>query len=125
MDPAKNNQIEKAILSQQINQFEQHINSIEAQIEELIILEKNIESLSKLKKEEKTFIPISGGVHVEGSVKPLDKLLLNVGSGVLVKKSLPEVKEIVKAQIKQLKEVKVKLEAELNKLTLKFQSIKA
>lgn len=117
------NQMQAMMMQQQMQQIEQHLESLNLQIEELTLLSENIKSLKEDNKEREAFMPLSGGIYLPGIIPKMDKILVNVGSGVMLKKTIPETEVIIKNQINQLKEAKVRLETEMSKFS--SQGLKA
>jgi prefoldin alpha subunit len=115
--------LEKHLLSQQLQNIQQQIMSLDHQITELENLSLDLSTLRD-QDNSKTFSPLGGGIYVETEIKKSDSVLLNVGSNILVKKSREDAQRLVKQQIKQLKNIKTQLEAELNKLSLNLISLK-
>ncbi len=117
------NYIVQQLMGQQLQQIEQQIATIEAQAEEL----ENIkESLSELQKHDKKTIhtPLGAGVFLESELRKPDDVLLNVGSGVIVKRSTQDALRIISNQIDQLKKIKEQMQNEYTKLIEGMRELK-
>jgi len=94
------NEEEHQQLLEEINYYQQLLNQVE---KSLVNLKKTRDDLLEFEKEEskKVLAPIANGVYVEASIKKKD-LFVNVGSGVVVKKSIVEAVDIINKQEKDL-----------------------
>jgi len=106
--------LESEILKSHINELEKQLSDINSKKAELEYL-KN--SLSKLKgqKGKEILLPFGAGVLVQGKIIDDSKVLVNVGSNVLVEKSIEEAKKIVDSQIKELDSLSNLIEKEIEK----------
>ena len=118
----QNKFLEYQILSQQLQQLDQQIHSLDHQLESLEELKVNLEDL-KDQKNSKTLASLNGGVFVEAEIKESDSVYLSVGANVIVKKKKEEAIRLVDKQLEELKEIRVRLEEELNKLNEYITSI--
>lgn len=118
----KNKQIQQLILSQQTKQMEAHLEQIASNIHELNKLADNVEELSKLDKKSESFFSLGGGIFVQGEINPVKEVLMNVGAGVTVKKDVTKAKEILDKQIKDLTNLKERIEQDMVKLTMQGQA---
>ncbi|MFH1500681.1 MAG: prefoldin subunit alpha [archaeon] len=104
--------LQLSLLEQQSQEIEKQINLVEQQINELQIFSLN---LDKFKGEGEMLAPLGRGVFVKSEVKD-KKLFVNIGSGVIVKKTPEEAKEIVLDQVNKLGNLRVELFNEIEKV---------
>jgi prefoldin alpha subunit len=98
-------------LERSSQEIQQSLSMIESQISELEKFRENLEYLSKSDKKE-TFSSLGRGVYVKTTLSD-EKLLVDVGSGVLVKKTSEKTSEIILSQIKKFKDAKISLQGQL------------
>lgn len=103
---------ESANTEQQLEFVAQQISSLENFLADLNFFLKN--------KEKKVFSPLGRGVFLEGEIDTESKLLVDVGSGVFIKKSLKETAEIIESQIRKFKEFRIQLETQLQEFITNF-----
>ena len=115
--------MELQMLDAQIKQIEQQMTTIEQQIAEIIMIQQAVEALPNTKKGTDLFVPISQGIFIKAKVEDTDSLLINVGSNVAVKKTLPEAKEMLDEQTEQIKKLKVKFTADMENYLHKARMI--
>ena len=108
------NQQEQQELLFKLSVFEQHINKLQQQLE---AVEKGIIELSSLSLGLENFIgnkgkeilaPVGQGIFAKTKLFSED-LIMDIGGGNFVKKSVPETQKIIKEQIVKLEEVKKEL----------------
>lgn len=104
------------LMGQQLQQIEQQIATIDAQITELEQLKEN---LSELKNYDKRTIhtPMGAGVFLESELRKPENVLLNVGSNVIVKKDTDSAIKIIGNQVEELKKIQKQMEKEYESLT--------
>lgn len=103
------------LLDQQINQLQQQITAINQQIIESKTVEDSLDNLSKTKINTNLFSPLGLGIFVETQLKDNKTILMNVGSKVIVKKSILKAKDLLQKRINDLKKTLKHLEEQLIK----------
>jgi prefoldin alpha subunit len=110
--PANQELMMKAsIFERQAQEIGAKIEYVSEQISELEELNKNLGSIQGSDKKE-MFSSLARGIYMKSSLTDKD-LFVNVGSGVIVKKSVKETKEIIEAQLQNFHELKSRLMAEI------------
>ncbi len=94
-------QFQMQLLNQQIQQYHQRINAINQQIQQLNDLVSNLENFKKSKKDSEMMFTLGLGVYGKGTLKD-NNLLVNVGSNIVVQKSVQDTITIIKEQIQEL-----------------------
>jgi len=111
------------MLQRESEEVEGNLRLVEEQIGELDIFQKNLVELKESKGKE-MIASVGKGVYIKGDVKD-DKLFVEVGAGVVVRKTPDETRETVEGQAMRLKEVRIQLIGHLENLgmhILKFWS---
>jgi len=124
----KNNEEQKAylefqILSQQINQLQHQINSINTSVMELKSLETTLDEIKKVKKDNNLLIPLGNNIFIKGKLENNNELIMGVGSKTLVKKELSEAKELIEDQIKELEKINLELETEVSNASIQLEKL--
>lgn len=115
--------IEYQVLEQQIKQLQQQMEKVDAQMNEASAVEQSIEEISKAKTGEEVLVPVSGGVFFKAAMKESTKFLVNVGSGVVVEKTVDETKGLIKAQSAEMERYKEQMMEELAKNIAQYQEL--
>ncbi len=103
-----------SMYEQQIKQLQQQLEAIERGIIELTSLNIGLDELVGAKDKE-IFAPMGKGIFVKAKLMS-EELNVDVGERNLVKKSIPETKELIEEQIKKLEQVRKELEGNLEEL---------
>ena len=119
----KEKYMEYQMLMQQFQQLQENISALEKHIFELRALDDNLSSLSKTKAGEETLMPLGSGIFVKGELKDNSNVVMNVGGGVCVEKSVDEAKDTVSIQLSDVTNVFTELQEEIMKTSEKLQSL--
>jgi len=65
-------------------------------------------------------MPIGGGVFLEASTHPLDKLIINVGAGVVIEKTKQETVDFLEERIKEFESAIQNFEVQKSDLASKI-----
>ena len=109
-------------LQRQSEEAEGSLRFLDDQIEEL---EKFSNSLNVLESsdESEMLASIGKGVYVKTALKKEEKLFVEVGKGIVVRKKPAEAKETITEQIRKFKNVRVQIAAQLNDYTLQLKEM--
>lgn len=102
------------MMEQESNQLSQQMQMIEQNINEMVELNASLDELEKYKEGE-MLVNIGKRIYLPVSAKP-EKLIVEVGKGNLVEKSVSEAKEIVEEQIGKLNMGKMQVSGRLGEL---------
>ncbi len=94
--------VEVELLKQQLKDLEVYLQSLDDRLQDLRLMVNALEEFSKVKTPANALIPLVSGVFVDGEIKNLEKVKVNVGAGVVVEKSLPEAIDLLNKQILDL-----------------------
>ena len=100
-----------SLLERHLQDLAEKIEYVSQQVAELEDFDKNLKFLKDVKGKE-IFSSIGRGVYSKSSCTD-NSLFVNVGSGVIVKKTPEETSEIIKSQIKNFHEAKNTLMTQL------------
>ena len=107
------------LLDAQIKELEKELSALEVQSKNILNLKESLTSLEKSKENSRGFSAIGAGIYSESDIKDTKNVLVNVGAGVLVKKSVPETSKLLDKQITQSQEITKKLAANIQTLSEK------
>lgn len=96
-----------SVLEQHTNQLQQQLEAVDKGIVELNSLNLDLNDLIGSEGKE-VLASVGKGIFVKTKLLS-ESLIMDVGSGNFVKKSIPEAQNIIKEQIKKLTEVKEEL----------------
>lgn len=94
--------MELRMMGERIQQLQEYLQQIEKQMEEVHSIIHSIEDFSKVKKGTKILVPIANGIFAPATLESSKTVKLNVGSGMVVDKTLPQVKQLLEKQDKEM-----------------------
>jgi len=94
--------VEMRFLEQTAETLQQRISMINAAMTDLTYANMTLESIEQEKENTELLVPIGGSSYIKVKLANLDKVVVGMGAGVSVEKTLPEAKEIVKERLGEL-----------------------
>ena len=85
-------------LQQQLEQVSQHLEMFNQQSADLDISINAVKELEKTELNTELLAPIADGIFLKGKLDDNKKLIVNVGSGTTVEKTIPEVVLLLEQQ---------------------------
>jgi prefoldin alpha subunit len=94
--------VEMRFLEQTADSLQQRISMVNAAITDLAYANMTLESVEKEKADAELLVPIGGSSYIRVKLADTDKVVVGMGAGVSIEKTLPEAKEIVKERLGEL-----------------------
>ncbi len=94
--------VELRFLEQTAETLQQRISMITAAITDLTYANMSLEGIEQEKEDAELLVPIGGSSYVKMKLANPDKVVVGIGAGVSVEKTLPEAKAIVKERLDEL-----------------------
>jgi len=95
--------IEMRFLEQTAETLQQRIGMINAAITDLTYANMTLEGIEKEKDDSELLVPIGSSSYIKVKLATADTVIVGMGAGVSVEKTLPEAKAIVKERLEELK----------------------
>jgi len=96
--------------------LQQQIETLNATITELQIAMDTLETV-KGQDNKETLVPIGAGSFLITELKNTEEVIIGLGAGVAVKKTVDDAKATIAEQKKELEELKDKMASDLHKIT--------
>lgn len=87
-----------------------------AAVTDLTYANATLEGIENTKEGTEVLVPIGGSSYVKTKLAPPDKVIVGLGAGVSVEKTLPEAKEIVKQRIEELERTRISAQQQLGQI---------
>lgn len=110
------------ILKQQSEEVEKQLQFVGDQIIELNEFSENLKNYGK-DGEKEVLAPLGRGVFVKADRNVDEKLFVEVGAGVLVRKTPEEARKIIEGQVMKFQEAKTALSHQLEEFAVEFRSM--
>ena len=95
--------VEMRFLEQTAETLQQRISMINAAITDLTYANMALDGIEKEKENAELLVPLGGSSHIKVKLANTDTVVVGMGTGVSVEKTLPEAKAIVKERLEELK----------------------
>jgi prefoldin alpha subunit len=95
--------IEMRFLEQTAETLQQRMGMINAAITDLTYANMTLEGIAKEKADAELLVPIGSSSYIKAKLANSDTVIVGMGAGVSVEKTLPEAKAIVKERLEELK----------------------
>jgi len=105
--------VELRFLEQTAEAIQSRINMVNAVITDLTYAMMGLEGLEKEKENSELLVPIGGNSYIKAGLENPDKVIVGMGAGVSVEKTLQEAKEIIKKRLENLEKTRVSLQQQL------------
>jgi len=105
--------VELRFLEQTAEAIQSRVNMVNAVITDLVYASMALEGLEKEKENSELLVPIGGNSYIKAKLENPDKIIVGMGAGVSVEKTLQEAKEIVKNRQKNLEKTRMSLQQQL------------
>ena len=110
-------------LSMEIRYFEQtaeglqqRLSMMNAAVTDLSYATMTLESVETEKENAEMLVPIGGGNYISVKLANSDKVVVGLGAGVSVEKTLPEAKAIVKERMEELERSRVSAQQQFDQI---------
>ena len=112
--------VELRFLEQTAEAVQSRINMINAVITDLSYSSMTLEGLEKEKENSELLVPIGGNSYIRAKLENPDKIVVGMGAGVSVEKTLQEAKEIVKKRLENLEKTRMSLQQQFGQVAEKI-----
>ncbi len=102
--------------------LQQRISMLNAAITDLTYANMTLENMEKEKENAEMLTPIGGGNYISVKLANPDKILVGMGAGVSVEKTLPESKTIIKERIEELQKTQTSAQQQLSQIAERINS---
>jgi prefoldin alpha subunit len=110
-------------LSMEIRYFEQNAEAMQQRLSmmnaaatDLTYANMTLEELEKEKENTEVLVPIGGSTYINAKLANSNKVLVGMGAGVSVEKTLPEAKAIIKERLDELERTRAQAQQQLNQI---------
>jgi prefoldin alpha subunit len=117
--------LELRILEGTADAIQSRSSMVNAALTELVVAGMTLEGLEKEKTDAPLFVPIGGGSYIEAKLGSEDKVVVSIGAGVAIERTLKEAKGTVTSRIAELEKTRTTLEQQLRQVIEKIQDNRA
>ncbi|MBW3012984.1 prefoldin subunit alpha [Candidatus Woesearchaeota archaeon] len=115
--------LELQLMGQQLKQLQQQIQHIDAQVEELIHTEAALDEIPNAEKGSEMLAPLASGIFLKTKLDENRKVVLNIGAGTAVEKTIEETKKLVTDQRVEIMKVREQLAKQFESMSAQVQTM--
>jgi len=115
--------MEFQVMEQQIKQLESTLQNLDLQLVEIKNMQSAVKEMEKIENNSETLVPVVNGIFVKGTIKESKTMLVNVGSTIIVDKTVEETVDLLEKQVTKLNSMRQQFLSELQRMTDKMGSM--
>ena len=96
--------------------LQQRLGMLNAGLTDLSYANMTLESIEKEKENAEMMVPIGGSNYITVKLANADKVVVGLGAGVSIEKTVPEAKVIVKERMEELQKTQVSAQQQLSQI---------
>jgi prefoldin alpha subunit len=96
--------------------LQQRLNMMNAAMTDLSYANMTLESIEKEKENAELLVPIGGSSYIKVKLASTDKVIVGLGAGVSVEKTVPEAKTIVKERLDELEKTQTSAQQQFSQV---------
>ena len=113
--------VELRILEGTADAIQSRLNFIGAALTELNFAQMTLEGVEKETPETPLFVPIGGGSFVKAKLESSEKVIVGMGAGVSIEKTMAEAKTTLQTRIGEMQKTRVSLQQQLVQVVNRMQ----
>lgn len=122
-EEAQKKYMELQMLQHQIQQVQKQMHALDSQAQEMDAVQEALEEFSKCEKGKSMYATLTPGIFVKAKLEETNEVLLNVGGGAVVSKSIPDAKKTVGEQGVELRKLHEELAEQLQLLAKRAETV--
>jgi len=108
--------LEYQLLDQNIKKLKEQLEVADSQLVDAMATLQSLDEVAGLQGGQEGLVPFNNGIFARATLQKPEKLLLNVGAGVVVDRSIAETRALIEKQKDELQEFRVALAQNIDKL---------
>ena len=111
------------MMKQQLNALAEQKNLINEKIEELAVSIDALKKLKNVKEGQNIMTTLGSNVFVSADVQDTEKVLVNIGNGILARKSREDAISFLQKNLEEIGDIDKELTSEINKYVEEIQRL--
>jgi len=101
--------------------MQQRLSFVNAALRELTYTRMTLEGVEKEQSDASVLVPIGGGSFVRAKLETTEKIIVGMGAGVSIEKTIVESKEIVRSRLSEMEKSRVEMQQQLVQILNRIQ----
>ncbi len=114
--------VELRYFEQTAETLQQRINMMNAAMTDMTYANMTLDGIEKEKENAEILVPIGGSSYVKVKLAAPDKIIVGMGAGVSVEKTLPEAKAMLKERLGELEKTMVSAQQQFSQIAERINS---
>ncbi|MBI4738730.1 prefoldin subunit alpha [Candidatus Woesearchaeota archaeon] len=114
---------EYQLIEEQVKEIKQQVQKMDGQLADLVSIQEGLEDFKTVADGSEVLVPVSNGIFLQANLASNKKLLVNVGSSVVVEKSFDDTQKLLGDQEVEISIYREQLLAHLNKMLVQMQHL--
>jgi prefoldin alpha subunit len=115
--------LELEVVNNYLERIQQQVSRMHESLGEIGGLIESLDGLDNAEVPSEGLFPFANGIFVKGTINSKDSMLVNVGQGIVVEKSLPEVRLLLEKQRSEILEAIQRAESQFDELVERAQRL--
>ena len=111
------------ILQNQLEEFTKQATVLETRLNELEMTENSLREMKNARTDSETLFSLGGGCYGHGKLLDKNKFMIDIGAGIMANKKLPEALALIGTRKKEIENVTMKLQVEMEKVANSMNQI--
>ncbi len=111
------------MMDYQIKQLQKVIENIDAQLVEITSTIDALTEFAKINENEEILLPVANGIFAKGKLADNTILKINIGSNVVVEKSVPDTIKMMEVQSKDIQTYRIEVMTQLQSIIDKMNQL--
>jgi prefoldin alpha subunit len=108
--------VELRYFQQSAEALQTRLSMMNAAVTDLTYANATLEGIEKEKENAEMLVPIGGSSYISVKLTNPDKVVVGMGAGVSIEKTLPEAKAIIKERIEELEKTRISAQQQLSQI---------
>jgi prefoldin alpha subunit len=108
--------VELRYFEQTAENLQQRLSMMNAAITDLSYANMTLEGIEQEKENAELLVPIGGSSYVKVKLASIDKVIVGMGAGVSIEKTVPEAKTIIKERLEEIDKTRVSGQQQLSQI---------
>lgn len=113
------------LMQQSLENLRQQQEVVKSRMMDLLVTENALNEIKDMEEKDEILIPFGSGVFGNGSISDNQKVMVNIGSGVMVRKSLKEANEFMGKRRDELEKAGSQISEEMERVAVQINSLGA
>lgn len=114
--------VELQLLEGTANKLQTRVSFLDAALREFRMASETLGGVEKEKEGSSLLVPIGGGSLIKATLLSTDKVIVGIGAGISIEKTMEEAKESLEKRIKDFEKTRVSIQQQLSQVIERLEA---